>query len=59
MKWSYTHFHIVGTMANEWSYNCPQWVNNKDMSQRQMKWSCTNEQLMMINAQSMQADMYK
>ena len=37
MKWSYTHFHIIGTMANEWSYNCPQWANNKDMSQRQMR----------------------
>ena len=37
MKWSYTHFHIIGTMANEWSYNCPQWAINKDMSQRQMK----------------------
>ena len=35
MRWSYTHFHIIGTMANGWSYNCPQWANNKDMSQRQ------------------------
>ena len=37
MKWSYTHFHIIGTMANEWSYNYPQWANNKDMLSRQMK----------------------